>query len=660
MKIEDVKVGQKVRMAFVDKWMDECLPGIKVGTELTVREISSFFILVKENDCLRLLPKWVEPVGQPVEADYLICSKGLKWRDAAPEDAGKFGFVSDVGVSVYKKSTSIPKIEGKLEFSEGRWGVPARGYINFKNAFVPVDKIVENEGKYYKIATKDDVGKLAYFYDFEDEVGAAIESQSRPREIELIRDQFAMKGSKIPFTFAFIPLDNLKQESKIEESQVDSSVEPTDTKEEKMPSLLDEVAITDIIYWENEKEFNWSKEKMESVVVPEKQFEAGQKVLITKPSELSKEGRLTWIESMNPIDGRIFQLREPIDGKTVHLGGWWLDTSWLTPLVESGGRYLRKATKDDMESDGTEWEFAYVEVFDKSPIDKEEKSVKVEESKEPKQEETKVSKFKVGQKVRMTKPERDQSPFWVSDMNKFDGKVGTVTSVNPGSGNCHINGYNFHKDWLTLVEDLTDSQEDVEVTTAMHIPPNQYGLTAWKLPGRGNKVMAGVKTLNPCSESRALNHWGESSYTKVDTTYKITPDMLKDPINPAEKSAKPPKKESKMALVSLLSSKVRGLLWSVIDWSIVAPTKNTLRPVVKITQYALCYSILATVVYSGWSLYQNPSWVFEKVSEMSPITIQFKGDPANEPAETVESIVEARVQAAKVAADEPSESEVAQ
>jgi len=71
----------------------------------------------------------------------------------------------------------------------------------------------------------------------------------------------------------------------------------------------------------------------------------------------------------------------------------------------------------------------------------------------------------------------------------------------------------------------------------------------------------------------------------------------------------------------------------LLDWSIVTPTKNTLRPVVKITQYALCYSILATVAYSGWSLYQNPSWVFEKVSEMSPITIQFKGDPANPPAD---------------------------
>ena len=262
---------------------------------------------------------------------------------------------------------------------------------------------------------------------------------------------------------------------------------------------------------------------------------------------------------------------------------------------------------------------------------------KVEEVKET------MRGFEVGQMVLITKPKyTDVSPYWVEDMDRFNGKIGEIKSLY--GDRFSINGCVFHKDWLTpLIESKGryfrkatkgDIGKPCYFTDIVGLSDLQQSLLNRDTAPLGSFNSRGqaVKLLaqSPWTHAFVEVFDKEEDLTDKQLGAKIVPTEVKEEFTPAEKSAKTPKKESKMALLSFASKTVRNAAWSVVDWAIVTPTKNTCRPVVKITQYALCYTILATVAYSGWSLYQNPNWVFEKVTQLSPIEIRFKGDPANE------------------------------
>lgn len=641
MKIEDVKVGQKVRMTYVEDWMERYLPGIDVGMVLTVSSNDGRDFQVEESEHLYIDPNWAEPVE---EAPTLICPKGLKWRQATPEDDGKFGFACNMNISGYMDNPSHVNLEGELSVSDGKWTIPSRWDTKYEHAFVPVDKIVEHGGEYYKIATKEDAGKLGYFYDYEDGVGHAIHIQRDPCQISLVGDYFAMGDSRVPFKFAFIPIDKLKEAAKIEEP-----------KEAKLPEVEEEVM----------------------------ELKSGQKVLITKPKVLEQEGQLTWISpNMDHLDGSI-QTMGTVGANSSYVSDWWLGNKWLTPLVETNGRYFRKATKDDIgkqcyftdntkeehvkvslvdgrdqytldeinstgrvrDCDGVPWAAAYVEVFDKKPLDKEETPVKVEEKQEEtKQGDQKVREFKVGQKVRIHRPDNVVAgPGWNIAMNDLVGGVYPIQKVWD-SGRLKIQDWSFLPSWVTLVEDLTESQDDVKVVpTKVEDSKETFEVkfNGQSLGDTTEEPTYGVPTHfrdpNVTHNPQLLTWTFQESKPFPKQTYHISKEILEDTINPAEKSAKPPKKERPvMALLAFASKTVRNASWSLLDWMLITPTKNTLRPVGKLVQYGTCYALIGTMVYCGWSLYQNPSWVFEKVSEMSPITIQFKGDPANPPAEVAE------------------------
>lgn len=94
-------------------------------------------------------------------------------------------------------------------------------------------------------------------------------------------------------------------------------------------------------------------------------------------------------------------------------------------------------------------------------------------------------------------------------------------------------------------------------------------------------------------------------------------------ISPAAKAAKP-QKESKMALFSLASKKVRGLAYGALDWAFISPLKRTFKPVATIAQFSICYLTLAAAGYFAYGLYQNPQSVVEWISEISPVEIRLK------------------------------------
>lgn len=502
------------------------------------------------------------------------------------------------------------------------------------------------DGSFWRLATKEDVGKNGFVTD-----------RLRTNKTESFYDEGKLvlrpKGKwstdriHSEFTYAYVPVDSQKPEVVA-----------------KSPAKLPGV-----------KEV---KEEMEK-------FEVGQKVLITKPTVLRRSGHVSWTPSMDYLDGSIQTLKTLDKGKSSHINGWWLDHDWLTPVIETKGRYFRKATKDDIgkechftghprfdivavklacfskkyklaeirndrytDCSGINWRTALVEVFDKKPIDVQETSVKIEEQEQTKGGQ-KVSEFKVGQKVRISKPNNTrENPGWVPDMDCLVGGVYLIDRITK-SGYLQVQGWSFLPSWVTLVEDLTDSQvgakieakvEDSKETFEVKFNGQSLG-TSTEAPTYG--VPTYFRDPNPIHNPQLLTWTFQESKPFPTPTYHISKEILEDTINPAEKSAKPdkeskmasglplnPVEEKKMTLLAFASKTVRNAAWSVVDWVLITPTKNTLRPVGKVVQYSMAYAILGALAYSGWSLYQNPSWVFEKVTELSPIEIRFKGDPANE------------------------------
>lgn len=67
-----------------------------------------------------------------------------------------------------------------------------------------------------------------------------------------------------------------------------------------------------------------------------------------------------------------------------------------------------------------------------------------------------MTKFKVGDKVLVSKPEKNQPGAWIPDMDKLDGKILTVSSVDEVAYLCMNEcGWTFHSDWCEKVEEYT-------------------------------------------------------------------------------------------------------------------------------------------------------------------------------------------------------------
>ena len=77
--------------------------------------------------------------------------------------------------------------------------------------------------------------------------------------------------------------------------------------------------------------------------------------------------------------------------------------------------------------------------------------------------------------------------------------------------------------------------------------------------------------------------------------------------------------------------KIMSFVIAMLNWALATPAKQTIKPVSKVLQFAICYGIIAYVGYYGYKFY-NESKIWDKIPKVS---VQW-----SQPAETESAEVE--------------------
>lgn len=377
-------------------------------------------------------------------------------------------------------------------------------------------------------------------------------------------------------------------------------------------------------------------------------MKAGDKVLVRKPDNAAEYPG--WVTSMDSYDGTIQEVEwveRYVALKTIKR---MFNLKWLTPVVECKGKYYRVADESDIGSpiwvsdlepekilgDGRplltlsridrgnshpfvagceNWAYGMVEV-------------------NPESDEVEINSGEV-KLTRLDTPPKARSKSLQTHLNggvncrTYEEKYALLEYLSQ-LGYKWYSGDEIHGfDWSRYHESGLVRASLSGVRHGYFDMDLPYFSTLEEYPYIMEKY-APAKTSEPRLEFKDGSSRVDCSTTCIPKlecsvdSYPRSAEKTSEAVNNPAVDAAKPQKESKMALLSLASKKVRGLVYGVLDWAFISPLKRTFKPVATITQFSICYLTIAAAGYFAYGLYQNPQSVVEWISEISPVEIRLK------------------------------------